>query len=120
MYETQDYYIRGCVIQAEPNQQQTPTFLCFYVPFSYFLDLQNNTIPLKKNFLKSLCLLSLCSDIYIHVSIFFDISKTKKINFKKDLFDIMLRMFGDFFFQVLSLIRRRKEDFFSFISKKKL
>lgn len=119
MYETQDYYIRDCVIQAEPNQQQTPTFLCFYVPFSYFLDLQNNTIPLKKKFLKSLCLLSLCSDIYIHVSIFFDISKTKKINFKKDLFDIMLRMFGDFFFQVLSLIRTTKRRFLFFYFEEK-
>lgn len=77
-----------------------------------FLDLQNNTIPLKKKKVQS-------PSLYPYFSIFL---KREESTFKRDhlSFNIALKMLDDFFFffQVSSLIRR-KEGFFFFISKKK-
>lgn len=77
-----------------------------------FLDLQNNTIPLKKKKVQS-------RSLYSHFSIFL---KREESTFKRDhlSFNIALKMLDDFFFffQVLSLIRRKEGFFFFYFEEK--
>lgn len=76
-----------------------------------FLDLQNNTIPLKKKKVQS-------PSLYPYFSIFL---KREESTFKRDhlSFNIVLKMLDDFFFfQVLSLIRRKEGFFFFYFEEK--
>lgn len=76
-----------------------------------FLDLQNNTIPLKKKKVQS-------RSLYPYFSIFL---KREESTFKRDhlSFNIALKMLDDFFFFQVSSLIRRKEGFFFFYFEEK-
>lgn len=76
-----------------------------------FLDLQNNTIPLKKKKVQS-------PSLYPYFSIFL---KREESTFKTDhlSFNIALKMLDDFFFFFQVLLIRRKEGFFFFYFEEK-
>lgn len=76
-----------------------------------FLDLQNNTIPLKKKKVQS-------PSLYPYFSIFL---KREESTFKRDhlSFNIAFKMLDDFFFFQVSSLIRRKEGFFFFYFEEK-